>query len=62
MWYEGADSTMHRVSKGLEVPHADVLGKVLDAQKYARVKEAMEKKAKETWNKFDQSDTPRFSL
>ena len=60
VWYEGADSTMHRVSKGLEVPHADVLGKPLDKQTYANVKKAMMKKAQEIWNKFDQSDTQRF--
>ena len=58
--YTGADATMHRVSKGLEVPHADVLGKPLDKQTYANVKKAMMKKAQEIWNKFDQSDTQRF--
>ena len=60
--YASADSTIHRVSKGLDVPHADVLGKPLDKQAYASVKKAMEKKAKEIWNKFDQSDTQRFNL
>ena len=60
--YASADSTIHRVSKGLEVPHADVLGMPLDKQAYASVKKAMEKTAKEIWNKFDQSDTQRFNL
>ena len=60
--YTGADATMHRVSKGLEVPHADVLGKPLDKQTYANVKKAKLKKAKEIWNEFDQSDAQRFDL
>ena len=62
VWYTGADSAIHRVSKGLEVPHADVLGKPLDKQTYASVKKATMKKAKEIWNKLDQSDTQRFNL
>ena len=60
--YSAADSTIHRISKGLEVPKTDVMGKPLDKQTYASAKKAKLKKAKETWNQFDQSYAPRFKV
>ena len=60
--YSGADSTIKRCSKGLEVPHADITGKPMDQTTYASAKLAVMEKAKKIWNKLDQSDTQRFNL
>lgn len=60
VWYEDAAATTHRISKGLEVPRADVMGKALCPEDYAKAKAAVMKKAQDMWNRVDASGRERF--
>ena len=60
VWYEDAAATVHRISKGLQVPRADVMGKVMSPDQYAKTKAAIMKKAQDMWNRLDASERERF--
>ena len=60
VWYEDAAAKNHRISKGLEVPRADIMGNALSPDQYAKAKVATMKKARDIWNRLDASDRQRF--
>ena len=58
--YTAADGRMKQVSKGLEVPRGDALGRFYSPKDYAAVKASVLNKARKTWDKLDETGVAGF--
>ena len=60
--YKDQNDTIHRVTKGFEVPRYDVCGNILSGEEYCEAKKHVLRKAREAWNALDQSEAPRLPI